>query len=96
MRIPDTRVSDLRDIARTLLEEAEGLSHEVAMAEALDIPPDAEVEFPVDFPAEVRQFEVLLLKLALSRAKGNQAQAARLLGLAKNTLHYKLKTYQLA
>jgi hypothetical protein len=41
------------------------------------------------------QYETFLIREALRSCKGNQAKAARLLGLQPNTLHYKLKRLRL-
>ncbi|HET9122873.1 MAG TPA: helix-turn-helix domain-containing protein, partial [Acidiferrobacteraceae bacterium] len=45
--------------------------------------------------AQVENFEADLIRQTLGRCGGNRAQAARLLGLKPNTLHYKLKRYGL-
>jgi Bacterial regulatory protein, Fis family len=41
--------------------------------------------------AKLRQFETELINEALRRARGNQAQAARMLGLAPTTLSSQLR-----
>ncbi|HLD14277.1 MAG TPA: helix-turn-helix domain-containing protein [Burkholderiales bacterium] len=43
----------------------------------------------------VAEFEAALIAQALQLSKGNQAEAARLLGLRPNTLHYKMERYEL-
>ncbi len=43
----------------------------------------------------VAEFESRIIKQALERCDGNKSQAARLLGLRPNTLHYKLERYGL-
>ena len=50
---------------------------------------------PIDFYDEVRRFEIGLIQRALRATGGNQAQAARLLGLNQPTLHGKIKQYQI-
>jgi DNA-binding NtrC family response regulator len=46
-----------------------------------------------NFYEEVERFEVALIQKALQQTGGNQAQAARLLGLNQTTLHGKIKHY---
>jgi DNA-binding protein Fis len=47
----------------------------------------------IDFYNEVRNFEIALIHRALQETQGNQARAARLLGLKQTTLHGKIKQY---
>ena len=49
----------------------------------------------IDFYEEVRRFEIGLIQRALRATRGNQARAARLLGLNQPTLHGKIKQYQI-
>jgi DNA-binding NtrC family response regulator len=49
----------------------------------------------IDFNAEVRRFEVDLIKQALARTAGHQTRAARLLGIKLTTLHDKIKRYDI-
>ena len=60
------------------------------------------MEFPVElngasssFPDRIREFECLLIRKALEKAQGNQAQAARILGLPRRTLANKVHAYDL-
>jgi len=46
-------------------------------------------------PERVRELEVALIREALARAHGNQAQAARLLGVPRRTLAHKAHSYHL-
>jgi DNA-binding NtrC family response regulator len=46
-------------------------------------------------PLELGAAEVKLIKSALEQAAGNQSQAARLLGISRDTLRYRLKKYGL-
>ena len=50
----------------------------------------------VDFFEEVKRFETRLIGRALELTGGNQARAARMLGLGTTTLNYKIKQYELA
>jgi DNA-binding NtrC family response regulator len=42
----------------------------------------------------VAEFEASLVKKAIRDSGGNQARAARLLGIEANTLHYKIKRFR--
>lgn len=67
-----------------------------ALASAVDAlqqgHPDT-MEGGIDFYEEVRRFEVGLIERALRAARGQQARAARFLGLKKTTLNAKVKLY---
>jgi DNA-binding NtrC family response regulator len=52
-------------------------------------------ECKIDFYELVEEFEICLIKLALSQTAGQQKLAAELLNLKPTTLHEKLKTYGL-
>jgi transcriptional regulator with GAF, ATPase, and Fis domain len=56
--------------------------------EKLQLMPDNEEP---TYYAKLRQFETELINEALRRARGNQAQAARMLGLAPTTLSSQLR-----
>lgn len=47
-------------------------------------------------PESVAKFEAKLIQQALTSCDGNQAHAARLLGIRPNTLHYKIERYGLS
>jgi two-component system response regulator AtoC len=52
----------------------------------------------IDFPSDglvLEEVEKTLIKKALPRAQGNASQAARLLGISRNTLRYRLEKYGL-
>jgi len=90
------RLEKIKEMAAALLDEAESLDHEHALAESSDhINSNLTHKTAVDFFEEVRRFEVRLISRALELTGGNQARAARLLGLGTTTLNYKIKTYQL-
>jgi transcriptional regulator with GAF, ATPase, and Fis domain len=46
---------------------------------------------PGNFQAKIRAYEVRLIREALQRAHGNQARAARILGLPPTTLASQLR-----
>ncbi len=59
----------------------------------LDVAPPRPSSSPVPFPTEgmtLDQFEDEMIREAMRRAGGNKSQAARLLGLSRNALRYRL------
>jgi DNA-binding NtrC family response regulator len=92
---PAARLKKLKELAGYLLDEAESLDHENALAEASARVAGLELESGVDFFEEVKRFETRLISRALELTGGNQARAARLLGLGTTTLNYKIKQYEL-
>ncbi len=93
---PAARLEKIKELAGYLLDEAESLDHENALAEASATIAGLEVESGVNFFEEVKRFETRMIGRALELAGGNQARAARMLGLRTTTLNYKIKQYQLA
>jgi len=93
---PAERLGKIKELAGYLLEEAESLDHENALAEVSATVEGLEMESGVDFFEEVKRFETQLIRRALEITGGNQARAARMLGLGTTTLNYKIKQYQLA
>ena len=89
------RVSKIRDLATALLDEAESLDHDNSLAEFSATFENLRLNSRVDFFEEVRRFEMKLISRALELSGGNQARAARLLGLGTTTLNYKVKAYQI-
>jgi DNA-binding NtrC family response regulator len=90
------RLDKIKEMAAALLDEAESLDHENGLAEASMTITNIDNKSGLDFFEEVKRFEVRLISRALEVTGGNQARAARLLGLGTTTLNYKIKTYQLA
>jgi DNA-binding NtrC family response regulator len=82
-------------MASALLDEAESLDHENGLAETSAAISSLNQQSAVNFFEEVRRFEMRLIGRALELTGGNQARAARLLGLGTTTLNYKIKTYEL-
>lgn len=89
------RLAKIRELASTLLDEAESLDHENALAETAAKVENLNIKSGVDFFDEVRRFEMMLIGRALELTGGNQARAARLLGLGTTTLNYKIKAYEM-
>jgi DNA-binding NtrC family response regulator len=92
---PGDRLGKIRDMATALLREAQSLDHENGLAESSATVGNLDLRSRVDFFDEVRNFEMRLIRRALELTGGNQARAARMLGLGTTTLNYKIKTYEL-
>ena len=92
-----SRVQGLKEIALTLLKEAQALESDTLMSE-LAMPhgiSQTDIEKGIKLDDTVRQFESNIIRQALLITNGNQAHAARLLGVRANTLNYKIKIYNL-
>lgn len=92
---PSLRLKKMREMASALLEEASTLEHEGELAATSATIHSLSRNGAIDFFEEVKRFEVRLIKRALDLAGGNQAKAAKLLGLGTTTLNYKIKSYEL-
>jgi transcriptional regulator with GAF, ATPase, and Fis domain len=86
------RVHGLVDMASALLREAETLAHDKEFADQSDRI-TLNVSEGIDFYAELKQFEMFLIRLALDETGGHQARAARLLHIKPSTLNSKIKLY---
>ena len=81
-----------------MLTEVQALEHEELISE-MNAPAETrglEIEKGIKLDEVVRQFETNIIRQALIITGGNQARAARLLGIKPNTLNYKIKLYNLA
>jgi transcriptional regulator with GAF, ATPase, and Fis domain len=78
------RLANLKALASALLSEVEEMS-QMQPAQVSNI----------NIHDEVRRYEMELIKQALKMAEGNQARAARLLGINATTLSYKIKRYNI-
>lgn len=87
------RVRRLIDLASSLMKEAQVLARDKAFVDESANLPSMDLSKGVDFYSEVRRFETALIKLALEESAGNQAKAARLLGLRATTLNSKIKLF---
>jgi len=92
---PAQRIENIKEMASALLEEAESLDHENALAEASATIENLNLRSGVSFFDEVRRFEMRLIGRALELTGGHQARAARILGLGTTTLNYKIKSYDM-
>ena len=81
----DSRISHLKILALSLLRE-------IASAERVS---ETQRSNTLDLQAEVRRFEVELIRSALIQTGGRQRQAARLLGTKITTLNTKIKRYNI-
>jgi DNA-binding NtrC family response regulator len=91
------RVRGLKELVFNLLKEVQGLEHDELVSE-LTAPQNSfrlDIEKGIRFDDVVRQFETNIIQQALTITGGNQARAARLLGIKPNTLNYKVKLYNL-
>ncbi|HYX31205.1 MAG TPA: helix-turn-helix domain-containing protein [Pyrinomonadaceae bacterium] len=80
----ESRLSSLRDVAVELLNAVDCLKQTTNSS-----------NHNLNLDDEVRKFEADLIRAALVRTGGNQARAARLLGVKHTTLNAKIKRYQL-
>src|SRR5258708_34606411 len=80
----DNRLEALRNVATTLLDALDSLR---------SIQPSR--DHSVRLQDEVQRFETELIRIALERTGGNQARAARLLGVKHTTLNAKIRRYRI-
>lgn len=80
----ESRLSSLRDVAVELLNAVDSLKQTTSTKDQ-----------QITLDDEVRKFEADLIRAALVRTHGNQAHAARLLGVKHTTLNAKIKRYHL-
>ena len=83
-RAVDCRLSSLKVLAVTLLNEIEALENSTT---------DEVSE--LNLQTEVRRFEAELIRNALVRTGGKQRRAARLLGMKVTTLNTKIRRYKI-
>lgn len=81
----DNRLNALREVALTLLDAVDSLrSAQPSRDQGLRL------------QEEVRRFESDVIRTALEKTGGNQARAARLLGIKHTTLNAKIKRYRIS
>src|SRR2546422_8318442 len=91
----DSRVRRLVDLASALMREAQVLARDKAFADESAKLQSVDLGKGINFYNEVQRFETALIKLALEQAEGNQARAAKLLGLRATTLNSKIKLFNI-
>ena len=91
----DSRVHRLVDLASSMMREARILARDKVFTDESTRLNNVDVAAGVDFYGEVQRFETALIKLALGQTEGNQARAAKLLGLRATTLHSKIRLYNI-
>jgi two-component system response regulator AtoC len=82
----------------TIHESALALNRSPAGEQPVHSPSPSQSGSEIDFPSAglvLEEVEKTLIKKALARARGNASQAARLLGISRNTLRYRLEKYGL-
>lgn len=87
------RLQRVVDLADALLSEAETLARDKAFTEEANKLRPLDLLGGIDFYDEVQRFETHLIKMALAETGGNQAKAARLLGIKATTLNSKIKLF---
>lgn len=92
---PESRLQQLADLASRVMREARALASDKAFSEESPKLSSLDLASGIDFYGEVQRFETALIKLALEQTEGNQARAARLLGLRATTLNSKIKVYNI-
>lgn len=93
----DDRLRGLKEIAVKLLREVKALEQDKLLCELGSVGGlrGLDIKKGIKLDALVREFEANIISQALLITGGNQAKAARLLGIKANTLHYKVKQYNL-
>ncbi len=91
---PD-RIQRIVDLADALLMEAETLARDRAFTEEATRLKPLDIRSGINFYEEVQRFETHLIKMALEETGGNQAKAAKLLGIKPTTLNSKIKLFNI-
>jgi transcriptional regulator with GAF, ATPase, and Fis domain len=89
------RIQRVVDLADALLSEAETLARDKAFTDEANKLRPLDILSGIDFYEEVQRFETHLIKMALAETGGNQARAARLLGIKPTTLNSKIKLFNI-
>ncbi|MFN2532860.1 MAG: helix-turn-helix domain-containing protein [Pyrinomonadaceae bacterium] len=89
------RVQRLTQLADALLAEIESLARDKAFTEEATKLKSLDIVTGIDFYDEVQRFETSLIMMALNETRGNQAKAAKLLGIRATTLNSKIKVFNI-
>lgn len=82
----DGKLILLKEILSSMLDQMETLRNVRAVS----------VRRGINLYDEVRRFEIDIIECALEQTSGNQARAARLLGINQTTLNQKIKRYNIS
>jgi transcriptional regulator of acetoin/glycerol metabolism len=87
---------NVRELATTMFRAA--VAAKTDTIELTDLPRDKveSADAPIDLRAAVNEVERERIELALARCEGNQSRAAKLLGVARNTLIARMRAYGIA
>ena len=92
----ERRVLQLVVIAQTLASEVDALRSELSGDRVANRAKEFDFGSKgIDFYKEIARYEIDLITSAVKQCRGNQARAARLLGLKSTTLNAKMKHYGL-
>ncbi len=92
----ERRVVQLVVIAQALASEIDALRSELSGDRIANRAKEFDLgRSGIDFYKEIARYEIDLIMSAVKQCSGNQARAARLLGLKSTTLHAKMKHYGL-
>jgi transcriptional regulator with GAF, ATPase, and Fis domain len=89
------RIQRMVDLADALLSEAETLARDKAFTEEASRLQPMDILAGISFYDEVQRFETHLIEMALRETGGNQAKAAKLLGIKATTLNSKIKLFHI-
>jgi transcriptional regulator with GAF, ATPase, and Fis domain len=89
------RIQRVVDLADALLNEAETLARDKTFTEEATRLKPLDILGGISFYDEVQRFETHLIKMALAETGGNQAKAARLLGIKATTQNSKIKLFNI-
>jgi transcriptional regulator with GAF, ATPase, and Fis domain len=93
---PDVdRIQRVVDLADALLSEAETLARDKAFTEEATRLKPLDILGGISFYDEVQRFETHLIRMALAETGGNQAKAAKLLGIKATTINSKIKLFKI-
>ena len=94
-RLDRDRIQRVVDLADALLRQAKTLARDMDFTDEVTSLKPLGILGGISFYDRVQQFETHLIKMALAETAGNQAKAARLLGINATTLNAKIKHFNI-